>query len=237
MSHRASARAFTLIELLVVVAVIALLIAMLIPAISKAKQVAKQAYCATNLRTLAGMDTLYAMNWNGNVPRNADPIPSTFYLLATDQHVFLQTGTSDGKFESQYAAAYSQLKWLSCPSFPTTGQPVCFVVNAFDPSNIGNEIDFANVAQILHPSATANFCDGNQALPKDDFAVFDLWSTGHIALNPAPPVTTPAAIVEGGTAGRILSDNRHGTQINMSFYDEHVEAKAYKKVAITDFVN
>lgn len=48
--HLTTLHGFTLVELLVVIAIVALLIAMLLPALSKAREAARTAVCATQLR-------------------------------------------------------------------------------------------------------------------------------------------------------------------------------------------
>src|SRR5258708_29243781 len=59
---RGLARGFTLIEVLVVVAIIAILAAMLLPALTKAKDKAKQAVCASNLKQIGIAITMYAQD-------------------------------------------------------------------------------------------------------------------------------------------------------------------------------
>jgi prepilin-type N-terminal cleavage/methylation domain-containing protein/prepilin-type processing-associated H-X9-DG protein len=64
-----AAIAFTLVELLVVIAIIAILAAMLLPALERAKERAKIATCAGNLRQIGLGVHLYADNNDGALPR------------------------------------------------------------------------------------------------------------------------------------------------------------------------
>ena len=65
--HRNSG--FTLIELLVVVAIIAILAALLLPALKGAKEKAKAAQCASNLRHIALMCSIYTSQSDDFLPR------------------------------------------------------------------------------------------------------------------------------------------------------------------------
>jgi prepilin-type N-terminal cleavage/methylation domain-containing protein/prepilin-type processing-associated H-X9-DG protein len=57
--------AFTLIELLVVVSIIALLVALLLPGLQRAKEQARSAVCASNLRQLVIANAAYASDYSG----------------------------------------------------------------------------------------------------------------------------------------------------------------------------
>jgi len=230
--RRPSLRGFTLIELLVVVAIIGLLIAILLPSLNAARQKAYKVRCASNLRSLSMLDLQYANDYNGYVSRNSGgAVPSVFNLLATMQKIALPAGAATSGFESQYKDAYAKIKWLNCPSFPRTNQPICFVTNGFDPNNVGAEIDYMRVSRIKRQQETVNFADGNANLPVDDFGVYDVWQTGHLLPNDS------TAITDGSSVGRLLSDKRHNYQINLSYYDGHVDSKPFKNVALWDFVN
>jgi len=61
---------FTLIELLVVVAIISLLMSILVPSLSRARDLAKGAVCASNLRRLGVILVTYASENQGGLPRH-----------------------------------------------------------------------------------------------------------------------------------------------------------------------
>ena len=59
---------FTLIELLVVVAIIALLLAMLLPNLQQARELAREAVCAAQLKGIGDAVHLYVARWKGKFP-------------------------------------------------------------------------------------------------------------------------------------------------------------------------
>ncbi|MCO6436879.1 MAG: prepilin-type N-terminal cleavage/methylation domain-containing protein [Phycisphaerae bacterium] len=81
-------KGFTLIELLVVVAIIALLISILLPSLSRARELAKRAVCASNLRGIGQGEHIYAND-------NAEWFPI---------HFFSGNGTSQPNIAPQLGA-------------------------------------------------------------------------------------------------------------------------------------
>lgn len=57
-------RGFTLIELLVVISIISLIISILLPALSQARKAAQSIQCASNLRQMALISTVYSTEYN-----------------------------------------------------------------------------------------------------------------------------------------------------------------------------
>ncbi len=79
-----TARAFTLVELLVVIGIIALLISILLPVLGKAREQAKRAVCASNLKQCAMAMLTYAGDNKGQLPnayRNYGGTNYTFFSL------------------------------------------------------------------------------------------------------------------------------------------------------------
>jgi prepilin-type N-terminal cleavage/methylation domain-containing protein len=70
-------RAFTLIELLVVISIIALLVAMLLPSLKRARQIAVQTLCATNLHQVHLAFSMYAQDYKDAYPAAQDPVSTS----------------------------------------------------------------------------------------------------------------------------------------------------------------
>lgn len=72
---------FTLIELLVVIGIIALLMGVLMPTIVRARNLASQSACASNLKQIFLATNLYTQDYSGRYPCIDDPLPgSTVWL-------------------------------------------------------------------------------------------------------------------------------------------------------------
>jgi len=140
---------FTLIELLVVIAIIGILAAILLPALARAREAARRASCANNLKQWGIVFKMYANEWNGRLPRSGDESQEDD---PTDTGI---RAIMDGP--AVYPEYLTDLKLLFCPS-STRGAPEEYIecpggrwcntvpgsplYGKLDPRNIGDKTSY-----------------------------------------------------------------------------------------------
>lgn len=105
-------RGFTLIELLVVIAIIGILAAILLPALARAREAARRASCANNLKECGLMFKMYANENDGLFP--------TLKIRSSENGPCANWNVSNLCFDGEqtYPEYFSDLNILLCPSDP-----------------------------------------------------------------------------------------------------------------------
>jgi prepilin-type N-terminal cleavage/methylation domain-containing protein len=198
MPRKANLKGFTLVELLVVISIIAVLIALLLPALAKAKQLAMQVQCASNLRQLGLGCTEYASSYGGQLPANNYELPfgnirwdwrknpSNLYPLGWN--AFYPSGFgllySTGIIKNP-AAFYCPAAGYFSINPPDSGLSLAKKSSGWDPRYNGNYTNLSSNHQIQWSGIYFSYCYWYDHDPV-------LFYTGTD--NPDNPVTAPGVI-------------------------------------------
>ena len=175
--------AFSLVELLIVIGLLGVLIALMIPALGKARESARRAMCASNLRQLHMASLAYATDNRGYFP------PAHYDFVMKNLHRWHGTRATVSQpfdFAGSPLKKYLQVVGIrQCPSFeaPRDGFEQSAGGYGYNDRFIGSSIDeavgpisiakkeanFGNVpakiSMISHPGQTIMFADSAMANP------------------------------------------------------------------------
>jgi prepilin-type N-terminal cleavage/methylation domain-containing protein/prepilin-type processing-associated H-X9-DG protein len=237
MMRRQRHNGFTLLELLIVIAILGLLVSILLPSLSRAKELARKAVCASNIRHLATSNHLYAEDNEG------------FFVLAAEDifnpNLKRWHGERDGvneAFEPQRSPMMPQMGsegLKECPGFreeidfsDEAGQEAAFEAGCggygYNDTYVGGRYDLygigdkaarnsARVTDVRSPTSTVMFTDAAYVNSADYTKIaYSFCHPPFWQFSPGPPSDMhPDPTI----------DFRHLDECNVAWADGHVASK------------